>query len=97
VGPNIIKREKKVVPIEKEKEETHGPVLLSGIKEVVAEELGPWMMYLYAMKSPATKEKYVMRLGRFLDFVNQQEANKDSTLEEKARQNLERNAQIREN
>jgi hypothetical protein len=46
VGPNIIKREKKVVPIEKEKEETHGPVLLSGIKEVVAEELDPWMMYL---------------------------------------------------
>jgi hypothetical protein len=27
------------------------------------------MLYLYAMKSPATKEKYLMRLGRFLDFV----------------------------
>jgi hypothetical protein len=31
------------------------------------------MLYLYAMKSPATKEKYLMRLGRFLDFVDPHE------------------------
>lgn len=29
----------------------------------------PWTLYLYAMKSPATKEKYLLRLGKFLDFV----------------------------
>jgi hypothetical protein len=73
------------VLIEQEKEEKHGPLLRSDVKEVGADELDPWMMYLYAMKSPATKEKYVMRLGRFLDFVNHQEANKDSKLEDEAR------------
>jgi integrase len=44
--------------------------------------LDPWTLYLYAMKSPATKEKYLMRLGRFLDFLNIQEG---ATLENKAR------------
>jgi hypothetical protein len=34
------------------------------------------------MKSPATKEKYFMRLGKFLDFLNLEE---DSTLKGKAR------------
>jgi hypothetical protein len=34
------------------------------------------------MKSPATKEKYFMRLGKFLDFLNLHE---DSTLKGKAR------------
>ena len=29
----------------------------------------PWTLYLYAMKSPATKEKYLLRLGKFLDFL----------------------------
>jgi hypothetical protein len=27
------------------------------------------MLYLYAMRSPATKEKYLMRLGKFLGFL----------------------------
>src|SRR5215207_7243314 len=40
----------------------------------------PWTLYLYAMKSPATKEKYLMRLGKFLDFLGLQ-----GTLEDKAR------------
>jgi len=29
----------------------------------------PWTLYLYAMKSPATKEKYLLRFGKFLDFL----------------------------
>ena len=37
------------------------------------EGLDPWTLYLYAMKSPATKEKYLMRLGKFLDFLHLQE------------------------
>jgi hypothetical protein len=57
------------VLIEKEREEKYGPALISEEKEVRSEELDPWMMYLYAMKSPAT-EKYMMRLGKFLGFVN---------------------------
>lgn len=28
-----------------------------------------WMLYLYAMRSPATKEKYLMRLGKLLVFA----------------------------
>ena len=44
------------------------------------EELDPWMLYLYSIKSPATKEKYLLRLGKFLDHLNFQGA-----LEDKAR------------
>jgi hypothetical protein len=46
------------------------------------EGLDSWTLYLYAMKSPATKEKYLMRLGKFLDFLNLQ---KEGTLEDKSR------------
>ena len=49
------------------------------------EELDPWMLYLYAIKPPATMERYLVRLGRFLDFVILQEVNKKSKLEDKAR------------
>ena len=44
--------------------------------------LDSWTLYLYAMKSPATKEKYLMRLGKFLDFLNLQEG---GTVEDKSR------------
>jgi hypothetical protein len=40
----------------------------------------PWTLYVYAMRSPATKEKYLMRLGKFLDFLRLQ-----GKLEDKAR------------
>ena len=68
----------------REQEERNGPVQISEVK-VLPHELDPWMLYLYAMKSPATKEKYLMRLGRFLDFVNLHEVKRVSKLEEKAR------------
>ena len=33
--------------------------------------LDPWILYLYAMRSPAaTKEKYLMKFERFLNFLN---------------------------
>jgi hypothetical protein len=38
------------------------------------------VLYLYSIKSPATKEKYLLRLGKFLDYLNFQGA-----LEDKAR------------
>ena len=28
-----------------------------------------WTLYLYAMKSPITREKYQIRFGKFLNFV----------------------------
>ncbi len=34
------------------------------------QELDPWSLYLYAMKSPVTREKYQKRLEKFFDFVN---------------------------
>jgi integrase len=40
----------------------------------------PWMLFLYALKAPATKEKYIQRLTKFLDFLGYQ-----GTKEEKAR------------
>jgi hypothetical protein len=40
----------------------------------------PWMLFLYALKAPATKEKYIQRLVKFLDFLGYQ-----GTKEDKAR------------
>jgi hypothetical protein len=40
----------------------------------------PSMLFLYALKAPATKEKYVQRLIKFLDFLGYQ-----GTKEKKAR------------
>jgi len=44
------------------------------------EELDPWVLYIYSIKSPATKEKYLLRLAKFLDYIGLQ-----GTLEDKAR------------
>jgi hypothetical protein len=41
----------------------------------------PWRLYIYALKSPQTREKYVLRLGKFLDCINLQ-----GSIEEKARE-----------
>jgi integrase len=60
-----------------------GPAALSLETKEAAngnEELDPWMLYLYSIKSPATKEKYLLRLGKFLDHIGF-----DGALEEKAR------------
>jgi hypothetical protein len=40
----------------------------------------PWMLFLYALKAPATKDKYIQRLTKFLDFLGYA-----GTKEEKAR------------
>jgi hypothetical protein len=40
----------------------------------------PWMLFLYALKAPATKDKYIHRLTIFLDFLGY-----SGTKEEKAR------------
>jgi hypothetical protein len=40
----------------------------------------PWMLFLYALKASATREKYIRRLIKFLDFLGY-----TGTKEEKAR------------
>jgi hypothetical protein len=62
-----------------ENKETGEPSLSSTI--TIERRLDSWTLYLYAMKSPATKEKYLMRLEKFLDFLNLQEG---VTLEDKS-------------
>jgi hypothetical protein len=64
-----------------------GSYIIKGEKKIVLVESksDPWALYLYAMKSPATKEKYLLRLGKFLDFVDLQ-----GSLEDKARNFAER-------
>jgi hypothetical protein len=32
----------------------------------------PWMLFLHALKAPATKEKYIQRLTKFVDFLGHQ-------------------------
>ena len=40
----------------------------------------PWMLFLYALKAPATRDKYIQRLTKFLNFLGFQ-----GTKEEEAR------------
>jgi len=40
----------------------------------------PWMLFLYALKAPATRDKYIQRLEKFPDFLGYK-----GTKEEKAR------------
>jgi hypothetical protein len=59
-----------------------GELLSASAVTIERRGLDPWTLYLYAMKSPATKEKYLMRLGKFLNFLNIQEGD---ILEDKSR------------
>ncbi|MFL6475603.1 MAG: hypothetical protein ACJ70Y_01335, partial [Nitrososphaera sp.] len=29
----------------------------------------PWMLFLYALKAPATRDRYIQRLTKFLEFL----------------------------
>ena len=37
--------------------------------EQLESDSSPWTLYLYAMKSPVTRDKYQKRLGKFFDFL----------------------------
>jgi hypothetical protein len=65
-----------------ENKEREGSSSASSTVTIERGGLDPWTLYLYAMKSPATKEKYLMRLGKFLDFLHLQEG---ETLEDESR------------
>jgi hypothetical protein len=49
--------------------------------EQIESESDHWTLYLYAMKSPVTREKYQKRLGKFFDFLRLE----GSTIEDKSR------------
>jgi hypothetical protein len=57
-----------------------GPKTTNTTIEITTTTTDPWMLFLYALKAPATKEKYIQRLIKFLDFSGYQ-----GTKEEKAR------------
>jgi hypothetical protein len=48
--------------------------------EQLESDPNPWTLYLYAMKSPVTRDKYQKRLGKFFDFLRL----KGATIEEKS-------------
>jgi integrase len=52
----------------------------TSIKLESMEATDPWMLFLYALKAPATRDKYIQRLTKFLDFLGYA-----GTKEEKAR------------
>ena len=37
----------------------------------------PWMLFLYALRAPATEEKYIQRLTKFLDFLGYRGTNEE--------------------
>jgi hypothetical protein len=49
--------------------------------EQLESDLDHWTLYLYAMKSPVTRDKYQKRLDKFFDFLRLE----GSTIEEKSR------------
>ena len=46
--------------------ETDHPIITL---EITATTAAPWILFLYALKAPATKDKYTQRLTKFLDFL----------------------------
>jgi hypothetical protein len=49
--------------------------------EQLESDLDHWRLYLYAMKSPVTRDKYQKRLGKFFDFIRLE----GSTIEDKSK------------
>ena len=39
------------------------------VEQQLESESDYWTLYLYAMKSPVTRDKYQKRLGKFFDFI----------------------------
>jgi hypothetical protein len=52
--------------------------------EQLESDPNPWTLYLYAMKSPVTRDKYQKRLGKFFDFIRLE----GGSVEEKSRVTL---------
>jgi integrase len=59
---------------------TDAQVLIKNNGDNNNEELNTWSLYLYAMKSPVTRQKYQKRLEKFFDFLELE----GNTIEEKS-------------
>ena len=72
-----------------------GQIELQVQNEVELEErhsIDPWSLYLYAMKSPVTREKYTGRLSKFLEYVSLEGKNVEEQAKEFVRKsNSDRN------
>ena len=51
------------------------------LEQQLESESDHWTLYLYAMKSPVTRDKYQKRLGKFFDFIRLE----GNTIEEKSK------------
>ncbi len=49
--------------------------------EQLESESDHWTLYLYAMKSPVTRDKYQKRIGKYFDFIRLE----GNTIEEKSK------------
>jgi hypothetical protein len=49
--------------------------------QIINQEIDTWSLYLFAMKSPVTREKYQKRLEKFFDFIGIE----GTTIEEKGK------------
>jgi hypothetical protein len=58
--------------------------------EQLESESDHWTLYLYAMKSPVTRDKYQKRLGKFFDFIRLEAG----SIEDKVRSLLKRQEKI---
>jgi hypothetical protein len=65
---------------DRKKVNPYGSVATETMPTTLETTTDPWMLFLYALKAPQTKEKYIQRLIKFLDFLGYQ-----GTKEEKAR------------
>src|SRR5687767_12188748 len=64
-------------------------VITLEMETTVTTATDPWMLFLYALKAPATRDKYIERLTKFLDFLGYA-----GTKEEKARAFADQQGQI---
>jgi hypothetical protein len=65
---------------EKQEQEKNNNTVVTLETATTTTSTDPWMLFLYALKAPATRDKYIERLTKFLDFLGYA-----GTKEEKAR------------
>ncbi len=54
---------------QEEEEESKSNTIIASDMTTTMTAADPWMLFLYALKAPATRDKYIQRLTKFLDFL----------------------------
>jgi integrase len=65
---------------QEQEDEKNNTVITLEMETTVTTPTDPWILFLYALKAPATRDKYIERLTKFFDFLGYA-----GTKEEKAR------------